>query len=160
MKKVIATISALLICVTALAGCGDPVQEDLKNYINNQLPAVLTLTNTVTTKYTDMTKVENITDATIATTMKDVVIPAQEQLLAAAKAIVPTTEEVVALHGKLVASVTEQLEAFKLIMEAAQKSDEAILGTATTKLESSQTKMKEYSDAVEVMKKDHNLVNK
>ncbi len=59
IKKIRATISALLICVTALAGCGsEPVQDDLINYINNQLPRISLIYIPVTRLFRNTTIME------------------------------------------------------------------------------------------------------
>jgi len=43
LRKVMATISTLLICVIVLIGCdkADPVQEDLLNYINKEVQTLV-----------------------------------------------------------------------------------------------------------------------
>lgn len=161
MKKIMATISALLVCITVLSGCGsDPVQDDLINYINNQVPTIATLEKKVTTEYTAVKEDSTANNETFAAKLKDVIIPADDELIAKAKAVVPATEEVKKVHDKYIASVTAQNEAFTLLLEAAQKNDEALVKTANEKLENSDKISKEYLADLEALKKEHDVENK
>jgi len=154
MKKVIATISTLLICFTMLTGCGtDPLQADILNYNNNQVPTLVELENKVTTEYAAATVDKNSTDEIFAAKLKDVIIPAEVQLLEKAKAIVPATEEVVKVHNKYIAAITEQSEALNLMLQAAQNSDETLLATANEKMAHAGTVTKEYIAYITALKK-------
>lgn len=151
-------ISALLICVTMLTACGsDPVQDDLINYINNQVPAIAELESKVTTEYAAVKGDTNTDDATFAAKLKDVIIPANNELIAKAKATVPATEEVKKVHDKYIASATAQNEAFVILLEAAQKNDEKLVKTANEKLADSEKISKEYLADLEALKKGHNV---
>lgn len=161
MKNIMATLSALLICVTVLVGCGsDPVQDDLINYINNQLPAIATLEEKVTSEYEAVKTDSNADDAAFAAKLKDVVIPAATELIAKAKATIPATEEVKKAHNKYIASVTLQSEAFAILLDAAGKSDEELAKTANAKLTEAEKLSKEYLADLETLKKDHGVENK
>lgn len=160
MKKIMGIITALLICVTALTACGsDPVQDDLINYINNQVPAIAELENKVTTEYAAVKGDSNADDAMFAAKLKDVIIPANNELIAKAKATVPATEEVKKVHEKYIASVTAQNEAFTLLLEAAQKNDEELVKTANAKLTDSEKISEEFLTGLEALKKEHNVEN-
>lgn len=161
MKKIMASISALLICITVLAGCGaDPVQDDLINYINNQLPTIATLEKKVTSEYQAVKSDSKADDATFGAKLKDVIIPAAAELIAKAKATVPATEEVKKVHDKYIASVTEQSEAFAILLDAAGKNDAELAKTANVKLTKAEKLSKEYLADLETLKKDHNVENK
>lgn len=162
MKKVMAILSTVLISVTVLAGCAkaDPVQDDLINYINNQLPALVELEKKVTTEYAASTGTNFIDDATLAARLKNVVIPASDALLTKAKAIAPATEEVRKVHSKYIASITEQSEAFNLLLQACQKHDEAMVKTVNEKLTHSETVSNEYLADLTALKKAHKVEDK
>ncbi len=161
MKNIMATISALLICVTVLAGCGsDPVQDDLINYINNQLPTIATLEKKVTSEFEAVKADSNTDDATFGAKLKDVIIPASNELIDKSKATVPATDEVKKVHDKYIASVTVQSEAFAILLDAATKNDEKIAKTANDKLTEAERLSKEYLADLETLKKDHGVVNK
>ena len=156
-----ATLLALLICITALAGCGsDPVQDDLINYINNQLPALATLEEKVTSEYQAVNDDSEADDAAFAAKLKDVIIPTATELIAKAKATVPATEEVKNVHNKYIVAVTLQSEAFDILLDAAKKSDGELAKTATAKLKEVERLSKEYIADLETLKKDHNVESK
>ena len=158
MKNIIAVISALLICVTVLAGCGsDPVQEDLINYINNQLPDIAALEKKVTSEYEAIKTDSNADDAAFAAKLKDVIIPASAELTAKAKATVPATEEVKKVHDKYIAAATVQSEAFDILLDAAEKSDGDIAKTGTEKLNEAEKISTEYLADLETLKKDYDV---
>lgn len=161
MKKFIVTIVALLMCVAMLAGCGsDPVQDDLINYINNQVKPIAELENKVTTEYAAIKGDSKADDAAFAAKLKDVIIPANNELIAKAKATVPATEEVKKVHDKYIASVNAQNEAFVILLEAAQKNDEELVKTANEKLTVSEKISKEYLADLEALKKEHGVETK
>lgn len=161
MRNIIAIISALLICVTALVGCGsDPVQDDLINYINNQLPEIASLETKVTTEYDAIRSDSNADDAAFAAKLKDVIIPASAELVAKAKATVPATEEVKKVHDKYIAAATVQGEAFDILLDAAEKSDGELAKTGTDKLNEADKVSKEFLADLETLKKDHGVENK
>lgn len=159
MKKVMSIVSILLFCFTVLTGCGkdDPVQKDLINYINNEVSILAELENKVTTEYAATTGKNFVDDATMGVRLKDIIIPATEALLTKAKAISPATEEVKKIHGKYIALVTEQLEAFKLLLEATQKHDEKLVDTVNQKLTHADKTSAEYLADLETLKKEHKV---
>lgn len=161
IKKVMATILTLIICVIVLISCGkaNPVQEDLINYINTQLPTVVELENKVSTEYAASTGENYVDDITIAAKLKDVVIPTSDELLSKVKAITPTTEEVRTVHNKYIAVVAEQNEAFNLLLQAAQNSDEPLVKTVNDKLIDADMLSKGYLADLEALKKEHKIVN-
>ncbi len=81
MKNIMVTISVLLIYVTVLAGCGsDPVQDDLINYINNQVPTIAALEEKVTSEYQAVKTDSNADDTKFGAKLNDVIIPANDKL--------------------------------------------------------------------------------
>lgn len=160
MKKVLSIFSTLLFCVVMLIGCAkaDPVQEDLLNYLVKQVPTLVEPEDKVTTEYAAVTGKNFTDDATLGAKLKDVVIPASNELLKKAKLIVPTTEEVSKVHNKYVAAFTEQHEAFNLLLQAVQKGDEALVKTVNEKLLNAGKVAKEYLADLETLKKEHKLI--
>ncbi len=158
MKRIWITLLALVMCMSVLTGCGDPVQEDLINYINNQVPTLVALEDKVSQEYESAVKEKNGDDAKLAAKLKDVIIPASDELLAKARAIVPATEEVKKVHNKYIAAYTEQHEAFTLLLQAAQNNNETLVNTVSEKLVKADTLSKEFLADIETLKKEHQVV--
>lgn len=161
MNKTISTMVSVLIGAAMLIGCSpaDPVQDDLIDYINNQLPTLTEPENTVITEYAAVTGENYVDDATLAARLQEVVIPAAEDLLAKSTAIAPATAEVSAVHSKYIAATTEQLEAFKLLLEAVQTGNAATVDTVNEKLAHADTVSNEFLADLETLKTDHNVVD-
>lgn len=164
MKKIMATISALLICVSVLTGCGkaDPVQDDLINYINNQMPTVVELENKVNAEYAAIS-VDGVDDATFDAKLKDVVIPASDELLKKVKAIVPATEEVSKVHDKYIGLATDQHETFTLLQQmsaAVKKTDTALVDSLNEKIIAISNKPNTYAADLQALKKAHEVEDK
>lgn len=136
MKKMLGMILTLVLSVVMVTGCGsDPVADDLVNYINNEMLSLFEVENTVQSEF--ISAFEGSSEATdleeFAAKLKDVIIPASEELVAKSKAIVPETEEVATLHSKYVETVTEQNEALVLYLLGCQGTNE-LVDYATNKL--------------------------
>lgn len=159
MKKIWITLLILAMCMSVLTGCGDPVQEDLINYINNQVPTLVALEDKVYQEYESAVKEKDGDDAKLAAKLKDTIIPASDELLAKAKAIVPATEEVKKAHNKYIAVLTEQHEAFTLLLQAAQNNDETSVNTVSDKLIKADSLSKEFLADLETLKKEHKVEN-
>ncbi|SHH96612.1 hypothetical protein [Desulfosporosinus lacus] len=161
MRKGLATIAILLISITMLIGCGktDPVQEDLINYINNQMPTLLELQDKVSKEY-EVSVEKNVDDAAGAVKLKDVIIPASNELLTKAKAIIPATEEVRKVHSEYIEVITQQDESFKLLLqvfEAGKNNDLTLMDTLNEKLKNISEKPNNYSTDLEALKKEHKV---
>jgi len=161
MKKVLATISILLISVTMLIGCGktDPVQEDLINYINNQMPTLRELQDKVSKEY-EASVAKNVDDAAGAVQLKDVIIPTSNELLTKAKAIIPATEEVRKVHSEYIEVISDQQETFDLLLqvfEAGKNNDLTLMDTLNEKLKNISEKPSNYSADLEALKKEHKV---
>jgi hypothetical protein len=161
MKKLMSTILILLMCATVLIGCGktDPVKEDLLNYINKQLPTLVELESKVITEFAANTGINAPDDATLAAKLKDVIIPGADELLSKVKAIVPATEELRKVHNKYIVIVTEQREAFNLLLQAAQKNDLTLVNTINEKLVNADKLVKEYLADLNALKNAHGVVS-
>ncbi|WP_461206825.1 hypothetical protein [Clostridium sp. DL1XJH146] len=158
LKKMLVVISTVVLGVVMLTACGsDPVQDDLINYINNEVSTLVETENTVNSEYSAIMENSETTDVEFAAKLKDVVIPASEELVAKSKAIVPETEEVAAVHNKYVDAVIAQNEAFSLYLEAAENSDGAIADTANEKLAESNKLIEEFLSDLATLKEEHNV---
>lgn len=156
--KIMSIIAALALSFTVLSGCGsDPIQDDLTNYVNNQLPAVQT-TETALKDTLNANVGDNYTDdETLLTALNDSVLPLSVDVLAAAEKIVPATEEVAALHKQYVTSLTTLNSALTMLVEALSTGDGDMATEANDLLITAQTQDDEFVAAVAALAKDHGL---
>ncbi len=160
MKKLLSIILLAAVALTVFGGCGaDPLQDDLINYINNQIPALTKLENTVASEYSAVTSDEKTTDAEFAEKLEDVIIPAEDELIKKAKAIVPATEELNELHTKYINSLSIQREGLDLMLEAAQTSDKSLLASAEEKIEEAEALSSQYLSELTALKMRHGVAD-
>lgn len=110
------------------------------------MPNVSQLENKISKDY-DASTDKSVDNATAEAKLKDVIIPASNELVTKTKAIVPATEELKKVHSEFITLVTDQQETFNLILQAYQasdKNDEALLKTINEKLSNLQRKPNTY----------------
>lgn len=123
------------------------------------MPTVGALQDKISKEY-DATMEKNVDDATAAAKLKDVIIPASNELLTKTKAIVPATAELLKVHNEFITLVADQQETFNLVLQAlqaAEKNDVQLLDTINEKLTNIQKKPNTYTADLEALKKAHKV---
>lgn len=153
MKKIFALLLMVVMSVTLLAGCSDPVYDDLENFLNVEMKQV----NADYTKITEeVGKWETYEDDNaIKASVNDTLLPLVEASLTALKDINPETEEVKAIKDKYVKVMDTYKVAFETLAEGCETQDEATINTATEKLEEAVSLLDEYNKALEELAKEH-----
>ena len=153
MKKLLALLLMVVMSVTLLAGCSDPVYDDLENFLNVEMKQV----NADYTKITEeVGKWETYEDDNaIKKSIDDTLLPLVEASLTALKDINPETEEVKAIKDKYVKVMDTYKVAFETLAEGCETQDEATISTATEKLEEAVSLLDEYNKALEELAKEH-----
>lgn len=143
----------VVMSVTLLAGCSDPVYDDLENFLNVEMKQV----NADYTKITEeVGKWETYEDDNaIKASVNDTLLPLVEASLTALKDINPETEEVKAIKDKYVKVMDTYKVAFETLAEGCETQDEATISTATEKLEEAVSLLDEYNKALEELAKEH-----
>lgn len=158
MKKILAVTMMICLLIPTLAGCfSDPVQDDLLNYINKEIPTVRTLENSVSKMYTDITSDGNIDDATAATKFESELLPTSDELISKAKAIVPATDEVKKVHDKYIAALTAQHDGFKLYKDAYANSDVDAVTKANDQMTKALSTSEEFLTELRALEEKHNV---
>jgi len=137
------------------------VQEDLINYLNNQMPPLSELQDKVSKESAAIME-KNVDYATAAAKLKDVIIPDSNELVTETKAVVPVTEEVRKVHNEFIALVTDQQETFNLLLQicqAAQENDAALLNTLNEKITNIANKPNNFTADLEALGKEYKVDN-
>ena len=107
---------AALCLLLILGACsGDPVQKDLLNYVNTELPKVASLETEAVDAYASVSGENYSTDSAMYYTIKQTVLPKYEEFNTKLNTIQPSTPEVKAMHQEYINAAGDQMEAFKLI---------------------------------------------
>jgi hypothetical protein len=136
----------------------DPVQQDLLNYINVEMPKVATLESEAVTAYGSISGENYQNDSIMYYTIAETVVPKYEEFYAILKDIKPATAEVTSLHKEYVQAAADQLEAFKLIMDAIEKQDAQIITTANEDLAEGRALLKMWRADLDSACVKHNVV--
>src|SRR5512133_2659081 len=115
MRPFISAITLAVLCCSILAGCSkDPIQTDLINYINVEMPKVAPLESSAMDSYTGVVAENYKTDQILYDTLTVKVIPVYKEFAQKLEEIKPATKEVRELHEKWVAAANKQLVAFNI----------------------------------------------
>jgi hypothetical protein len=136
----------------------DPVQQDLLNYINVEMPKVATLESEAVTAYGSISGENYQNDSIMYYTIAETVVPKYEEFYTILKDIKPATAEVASLHKEYVQAAADQLEAFKLIMDAIEKQDAQIITTANEDLAEGRALLKMWRADLDSACVKHNVV--
>ena len=122
MKKVmIITICLFLV----LAGCSNPVKDDLLNYINNELPKFADDETTAIEAFDFVSGDNYEDDYTMYEVLDEIVIPHYREFLRGIEGITVRlkTKEVRALNEKYIEAGNTQINAFTLLMNIIETQD-------------------------------------
>ncbi len=156
--KIVSIFIVLSLAFAMLAACGsDPIQDDLKSYINDQMPAVQAKYDTSLDAYNAVAGDSYTDDATMLAALTETVVPTIAEALAAAKAITPATKEVTALNDQYVVALTSYNDAYITIQDALTNSDAAKIDEAAALLQTATTQSADFNTALAALAKDHNL---
>lgn len=146
--------------VLLLQCSGDKVQQDLLNYINVEMPSVAALESEAGSAYESVSGENYQSDSLMYFTIAETVVPRYQEFYDKLKNIKPATEEVANLHKEYVQAAADQLEAFKLILEAIEKQDAQIITRANEDLAEGRALIKMWRADLDSACNKHNVVLK
>lgn len=149
MKKFIALLIAVVMSLTALTACSDPVFDDFENYMNVEM-------KTVNENYekirTEASTWENITEnAELESSLKDTMLPLVYDLLEKLEKITPETTEVTALKDKYTKIMQAYKEGFEEMLAGVQEIDEDKLVAGNEKIDEGLKLLEEYNADLEAL---------
>ena len=153
MKKIFALLLMVVMSVTLLAGCSDPVYEDLSNYLNVEMVDVNADYEKLTAEVGTWETLED--DTAIKKSIDDTLLPLVNGSLEKLKDITPETEEVKAIKDKYVKVMDAYKTGFEALSEGCETQDEATINAGSQKLEEAVELLDEYNKALEELAKEH-----
>ena len=153
MKKLLALLLMVVMSVALLAGCGDPVYDDLSNYLNVEMVEVNADYEKLTAEVGTWETLED--DAGIKKSIDDTLLPLVNGSLEKLKDITPETEEVKAIKDKYVKVMEAYKTGFEALSEGCETQDEATINAGSQKLEEAVELLDEYNKALEELAKEH-----
>lgn len=136
----------------------NPVQQDLLNYINVEMPKIATLESEAGAAYASVSGENYQNDSIMYFTILETVVPKYQEFYYKLKEIKPATEEIAGLHKEYVQAASDQLEAFNLILEAIDKQDIQIITRANEDLAEGRALIKLWRADLDSACTKHNVV--
>jgi len=130
----IAGAALLVVIIIAASGGTNAKQEDLLNYLNQELPRAAGIESQVVSSFEGVTGENYTDDDTMLKALRDEVIPASKRLIEAVEAIVPAEQELRDIHKIYVDAVKLQDVAFAMYVTALEQQDRDIVERANDKL--------------------------
>lgn len=155
MKKYFMT--GILFLVFILSGCGDPAQDDLLDYVNEQMPTLADDETEIVGKYAAVTGMNYTDDQTLYETLKGEIIPEYNQFIKDLEAVEIETDELRKIHEDYIEATNIQASAFLLIVTAIENQDSAMINEANQKLNTARKMMRDYNNDVKKLAKEHDV---
>ncbi|QTC40333.1 hypothetical protein I7V34_14185 [Bacillus sp. V3] len=140
-----------------LSGCSDPVQDDLLNYINEDLKDLTILEEEALAEYESVTGDNYEDDYTTYVHIKDVVMPAYKDFLDQLEEVKPATSEVQEIHELYIEAVNLQNNAFIKILAALEQQDYEMVADANEMLADGRAGIRKYTNELEKLADEHNV---
>ncbi len=153
MKKILAILLTAVMSVTLLAGCSDPVYDDLSNFLNVEMKDVNADYVKLTEEVATWSNIED--DAHLAENIEKVVLPLVDGSLTKLKDINPATDEVKALKIKYVMVMDVYKKGFEALLEGCKTQDEATINAGNESIEEALKLLDEYNKGLEELAKEH-----
>jgi hypothetical protein len=136
------------------------VQDDLIDYINNGLSPIASLEQQAIDAYQSVSGENYKDDQTMYDAMTKTVIPNYEEFQKKLEALSPQTKEVQDLHAIYINGVNSQMEGFKMVIEALEKSDASIIEQANVKLQAGKAGIDNFKSTMDSMAKQYDVTIK
>lgn len=152
---IIGIVGIGLIIYGVLTLTADPVRDDLKHYINDQISSLREVEKKSVGTY--MANIWSYEGPNFAGILQDKIIPGYREYLNAVKAIEPETDEVKKIHALLVEAVEEQNEALINMHEAIRTNSRGMRAKAENDLRAAALKNENWLSALRKLGREHKL---
>jgi len=156
MKKF--NLLLLFISLITFSSCKNEVQEDLKNYINVELPKFINHESEIINAYGSVTG-DNYQSDEIAYEKLNEIIPAYQSFIAELESISKNlkTKEVKDLHEKCIKSHQLQFSGMSLMVSALENQDMKTITEANEKLNDGRKLIREFETELAKLAKENNI---
>lgn len=155
MKKLSTILFTALLTVTLLAGCGNPVSDDLKNYLNTEVVDVNENYTKIAAEADTWASFE--TDEQVISSLEDVLLPLVNESLEKLEKVNPETEEVTELKEKYIKFLEEYKDGFCDILDGFKTSDAAKIDEGNAKVTKGLELLDEYNSSLEALAEENGL---
>lgn len=145
------------VMIMIVACVNDPVQNDLIDYINNDLPSLADLESEATALY-DAAREDTNSDYEMYNMIRNEVLPVAREWKDATEDIEVETEEVRELHEIYIKMVNENYNAMTIILSALENQDYALVSQANEKLDYVRKLGRDFKSELKKLMDKHGVV--
>ncbi|WP_286230663.1 hypothetical protein [Neobacillus mesonae] len=157
MKKSIAAVF-LFLTMVLLTGCfGDPVQDDLMNYVNKEMKDAAKYEKAAVSTYESVTGANYTDDQALYDVLMNDVIPNYNEFIKELDSAKIETDEVREIHEIYIKGADIQFNAFAKIKQALEEQDANLIQEANDMLAEARTHIREYQNKLEKLAKEHDV---
>lgn len=156
VKVGIAVVAALII-ILVISAMNNPVQDDLLDYINNDMQTVAELESKTVDLY-DEAREDTASDYEMYLMLRDEVLPVAREWSEATEDIEVETEEVREVHELYIKMVNENCSGMTLMLSALENQDYAQITQANEKLDSARKLGRDYQAELSKLMEEHDVV--
>ena len=130
------------------AGCAgtDKVGVDLVEYVNQDIIGIAQVETKALARYAAVTGQNYTDDPTLLKALNEEVIPLYKRFLHLLRQVDTPQEEIRQLHSIYISGAEDLYAGFKLIRSALERTDEALVRAANTKIESGRLKTDQWRE--------------
>jgi aspartate-semialdehyde dehydrogenase len=141
-----------------LSGCsGDPVQDDLLNYVNKEMKEVGKLESTAVSAYEGVSGTNYQDDQTMYDTLMNDVIPNYSEFVKELESVKIETDEVREIHEIYIEGANIQFNAFAKIKQALENQDADLIQEANDMLADARGHIRDYQTKLNKLAKEHDV---
>ncbi|NHC40247.1 hypothetical protein G6549_09705 [Bacillus sp. MM2020_1] len=144
--------------ILMLSGCsGDPVQDDLLNYVNKEMKEVGKSESTAVSAYEGVSGTNYQDDQTMYDTLMKDVIPNYSEFVKELESVKIETDEVREIHEIYIEGANIQFNAFAKIKQALENQDADLIQEANDMLSDARTHIRDYQTKLNKLAKEHDV---
>ena len=155
MKKIITLLIALIMGISLLTGCGDPVADEFETFLNTDMVDINANYDKLKEESAKWENLESNED--IANSISNVILPLINDSLDKLSKIELETEEVKAIKAKYETVLNTYKEGYETMLEACKTNDESAADKATAKIDEGIKQLDEYNQALEALAKEKDM---
>ncbi|MDM5212506.1 hypothetical protein QUF94_13800 [Peribacillus sp. NJ4] len=148
-------IGSLLILL--LVGCGNPMQEELLSYINEDLPPLAEKESEVIARYESVTGDNYTNDEVMYAALVDEVQPKYQSFITDLEAVEIEEKEIKTVHEDFIEAANLQHSAFLTVISAIEEQDREKIDEANQKLSKARKMMRQYQVDLKTLAEDNEI---
>ncbi len=157
-QRRMAYLVTISLAMLFLVGCvQDPVQEDLLNYLNNEIAPLAETETQIIDSYDSVVGENYTSDEELYRVLSEDVMPKYRDFSAKLEEIQPQTQEVREVHELYITAVNKQYNAIVQMIAALENQDMNLIVEANEKLSEGRSDIRSFNNSLETLAAEHDV---